>query len=330
MFGYYYAKYKPGFWFVLFLLFASGAVSKSFYAPVWQVLVNAVPALVCLGVSLFYVVRRRNQNQSSSAQDAPNLPSAPVRNARIVLLLTLLGAIAGAAIIPYLKSVLAGNWDRMMEQTLLSFQAIAALTVVQTTVMTLIASALGLSMASKVGLDAPIVRRLLYGGITPRFSAKWLLLAILGSFLGSLLIVGLEVYLFQPNMPVLTSVPQAAWWANMLTALYGGIVEEVLMRLFVMTFIVWLLGWFRVRLRMPIPPIRYWIAIVLASLLFAVGHLPATYQLFGQLTPLLVVRAIIGNGMLGVWFGYLYWKKGFEYAVLSHMAGDVFLHVLLA
>jgi len=106
-------------------------------------------------------------------------------------------------------------------------------------------------------------------------------------------------------------------------------VEEVLLRLFVMSLLVWIFTRIGSR-RMPVPSIYYVCAIVLASLLFGLAHLPATANLYGELTPLLVVRAIVGNGLLGIWFGYLYWKKGLEYAIAAHMAGDIFLHAVLA
>jgi hypothetical protein len=44
-----------------------------------------------------------------------------------------------------------------------------------------------------------------------------------------------------------------------------------------------------------------------------------------QITPLVVVRAIILNGIGGIVFGWLFWKKGFELAIITHFTADVFL-----
>jgi len=71
-----------------------------------------------------------------------------------------------------------------------------------------------------------------------------------------------------------------------------------------------------------------WLVIIVASVLFGLGHLPATAQL-APLTPLLVTRAIILNGVAGLAFGYLYWKRGLESAMLAHFSADILLHVIL-
>jgi membrane protease YdiL (CAAX protease family) len=35
------------------------------------------------------------------------------------------------------------------------------------------------------------------------------------------------------------------------------------------------------------------------------------------------------NGIGGVVFGWLYWKKGLESAMIAHFSADIVLHVLL-
>jgi membrane protease YdiL (CAAX protease family) len=36
------------------------------------------------------------------------------------------------------------------------------------------------------------------------------------------------------------------------------------------------------------------------------------------------------NGLAGVAFGWLYWKRGLESAIVAHFSADIILHVLLA
>lgn len=48
------------------------------------------------------------------------------------------------------------------------------------------------------------------------------------------------------------------------------------------------------------------------------------------LTPILIVRTIILNGIGGIIFGWLYWKKGLESAMISHFSADIVLHVIPA
>ena len=102
--------------------------------------------------------------------------------------------------------------------------------------------------------------------------------------------------------------------------LYGGIVEELLLRLFMMSLlviIIWKLFYRKMAME-KIPAGIYIIANVLAAILFAAGHLPATAGAFGELTTLLIFRCFLLNGAFGIIFGYLYKKYGIQYAMASH------------
>ncbi|MDR7002365.1 hypothetical protein J2Y67_004887 [Neobacillus niacini] len=50
MLSFYYQRYKLWFWLILFLAFEIGAISKSFYSPLWEVLLNAVIGSICVGI----------------------------------------------------------------------------------------------------------------------------------------------------------------------------------------------------------------------------------------------------------------------------------------
>ena len=71
----------------------------------------------------------------------------------------------------------------------------------------------------------------------------------------------------------------------------------------------------------------YWAAIVVAALLFGAGHLPAASKIWG-LEAIVVLRTLLLNGIAGVVFGWLYWKRGLEMAMLSHFSADIVLHVI--
>jgi membrane protease YdiL (CAAX protease family) len=47
-----------------------------------------------------------------------------------------------------------------------------------------------------------------------------------------------------------------------------------------------------------------WLSIILAAILFGIGHLPATAQIV-DLTGIVIVRAIVLNGIGGIIFGWL-------------------------
>ena len=99
--------------------------------------------------------------------------------------------------------------------------------------------------------------------------------------------------------------------------LVGGIIEEVMMRLFFMSLIVFIISKLFYKSKEVIQTSVFVIANVLAALLFAAGHLPSTATMT-TLTPLLIVRCFLFNGGLGLAFGYLYRKYGIGYAMISH------------
>jgi membrane protease YdiL (CAAX protease family) len=57
------------------------------------------------------------------------------------------------------------------------------------------------------------------------------------------------------------------------------------------------------------------------------GHLPVTSQITA-LTGTVVIRAIVLNGIGGIIFGWLYWKKGLESAMIAHFSADIVLHII--
>ena len=46
------------------------------------------------------------------------------------------------------------------------------------------------------------------------------------------------------------------------------------------------------------------------------------------LTPALITRTIVLNSLAGIAFGWLYWRRGLEAAMLAHFSTDIVLHVI--
>src|SRR5690606_32745201 len=103
--------------------------------------------------------------------------------------------------------------------------------------------------------------------------------------------------------------------------LYGGITEEILMRFGLMTFLVWLLF----KIFRSLSAGIYWTAIFVSAVLFALGHFPIVFQSIDNPPAVLLAYVIIGNSIGGIVFGWLYWKKGLEVAMIAH----VFTHVIM-
>ena len=115
--------------------------------------------------------------------------------------------------------------------------------------------------------------------------------------------------------------PSFAYW--MASILYGGVIEEVLLRLFMMSLIVYI-AWKLFFRREETPPVGVIIAAnILAALLFAAGHLPSTLQMWGEITPMILLRCFLLNGVAGLIFGYLYRKYGIQYSMMAHAGAHI-------
>lgn len=97
--------------------------------------------------------------------------------------------------------------------------------------------------------------------------------------------------------------------------IYGGVIEEVMLRLFMMSLLAFLL---QKLFRKESGTTGVLIAAnVIAAMLFAAAHLPATAMLM-ELTPMILFRCFLLNGGFGLVFGWLYRKYGLRYAMLAH------------
>jgi membrane protease YdiL (CAAX protease family) len=105
--------------------------------------------------------------------------------------------------------------------------------------------------------------------------------------------------------------------------LYGGIVEELLLRWGVMTFLIWL-AW-RLLQKGKGKPRALWIvsAIIISSVAFGIGHLPLVRALAFNYNLAIVSYIVVANSLVGFIAGFLYWKRGLEAAIIAHMLTHV-------
>jgi hypothetical protein len=194
----------------------------------------------------------------------------------------------------------------------------------------------GLYIARRVGLGAPVLDGLTKKeDVSDKVRALWFPALAIG-ILGGVVILLMDTLVFSAPLSaemkllginVSASVNPPAW-QGLLASLYGGITEEILLRLFVMTLIAGLIAIVARKMDQKLPATIFWIANILAAVLFGLGHLPATAQIGLPLDFLVVSRAIVLNGLLGIGFGWLYWKHGLESAMLGHFTADIVLHVI--
>ena len=114
--------------------------------------------------------------------------------------------------------------------------------------------------------------------------------------------------------------------------LVGGIIEEVMMRLFFMSLVIFVVSKLFYKNKKEVPVSVFVIANIISTLLFAAGHLPSTSTMT-TLTPLIIFRCFLFNGGIGLCFGYLYRKYGIGYAMISHglchLISDLLMIILI-
>ena len=257
-------------------------------------------------------------------------------NWKIFFILWIAGILSVIAILPYVLSLQSTVLQNL--ELPIPLPLVITLQVVQSAILFAIAIFGGLFFAGRVGLGMPILDSLTRGESVADKVRTILPLSILLGVFSTLVLLGLEFFYFQPAMmkelgetaTVLNlQTSQPAAWKGLLASFYGGIAEEILLRLFVMSLLVWL-GHFLSKTADGKPTGGvFWAANILAAVLFGLGHLPAT-ALLVPMTPLIIFRAILLNGLIGVACGWLYWKRGLESAMITHFSADLILHVLLA
>jgi hypothetical protein len=184
---------------------------------------------------------------------------------------------------------------------------------------------IGLRLGPTVDLGAPILRVWLArrSGVPQDWPAvQWSKAAGAGVLCGA--VVGaVDRFFLMPMQPealrVLSSHREA--WRGLLSSFYGGVVEEVMVRLFLMTTFAWVLAKIFPRK----PPAIFVAALIAAALLFAAGHLPAVVSIV-PLDGIVVARVLALNTLGGIVFGVVYWRWGLEHAILCHFCADVILH----
>jgi membrane protease YdiL (CAAX protease family) len=182
---------------------------------------------------------------------------------------------------------------------------------------------IGLFLAKKVGLGVPLLEDY-FAGNTIGADRLWQLLktGLMCGVLVGITIFVVDISCFARVTASLTQSFHPALWMRFLAAFYGGICEEILMRLFLMSTLVWLF------FKLKKSALSIWLAIIITAILFGVGHLPMTAR-FVALSPVVILRALILNGIAGIPFGWLYWKNGLETAMVAHFTTDIVLYVVL-
>lgn len=242
---------------------------------------------------------------------------------KILFVLVAAGIFGVLCLLPYAISLMRAQMPTLSAST----WTLVLLQLAQSAVLLTVTAAVGLPLARKTGFRMPLLASWLLR--RRRALRPWTLLwkgIFVGAAVGAAIVI-LGQFVFAPFLPKLPSEREVAIWKRFLACFYGGIDEEIFLRLFLMSLGVWLLG---MLLRRPIDrpsPLTVWISNAATAIVFGLTHLPAA-SLASGLTPMLVLYVVLLNAIAGISFGYVYWRQGLEAAMVCHFTADLVLHVL--
>ena len=175
-------------------------------------------------------------------------------------------------------------------------------------------SVVGALAARQVGLRSPVAEAWVEGTPVGGALRAQLLPGLICGALGAVA----ATLLSRTFIAYLTSIPTLA------RVFYGGFTEEVAARWFLMSGLAWLLWRVTDGKREPARPWVMLLAIAASQTLFATAHWPIISRLTGD-HPLGAVATVF---VVSLPWGWLFWKFGFEAAVLAHMSFHLFVSLL--
>lgn len=205
----------------------------------------------------------------------------------------------------------------------LSPAALRLVAAIQPAALVLIGTAMGVSLAHRVGFRSWLTARL--RNEAARFPSPWL--PVISGFTLGVAVALADLLFFLWSEESRVESDPISLMERLMALTYGGISEELVMRYGLMSFIVWL--GIKVTGRDRPGPALVWSALLVVAVLFGAGHLPVMAQL-APLTLPIVLRTIVLNAAVGVLAGWLYWRRGLEAAMLAHAAAHPGMWLVLA
>ena len=227
-------------------------------------------------------------------------------NLKYIIFLAIFGLIGGYFTALYTVQSLGQDMINDAIAQIGSLDALIIVTTLQSLGYALILGIVGKIIAKKIGLWCEVT-----------FKKKGNIELILVTILGGATFILIDCLFFSNFSDVIknsyTVKPTVEYIIASVT--YGAVIEEVMLSLFFMSLIAWIIQ--KICKKEEMSDKILIVANFIAALLFATGHLPATIMTIG-ISPMILIRCFVMNGVFGMIFGRLYRKYGIHYAMLSH------------
>ena len=230
-------------------------------------------------------------------------------NWKFLLLVLFGGLIGGFCTGLYIYDSLSSEMLKQLQEQNVTKELLAIVSMVQYGIpFGVILASIGIVISKKINLWKEF-----------RIDKKVLIVTIIISIIGALVLFPGDKLIFgSMNSWVMEQYTTKPTIYKMIGGLLaGGIIEEVMMRLFFMSLIVFIISKVFYKNKKEIPVKIYVIANIIVACIFSIGHIPATMQMT-TLTPVILLRCFLFNGGLGLAYGYLYRKYGIGFAMISH------------
>ena len=157
---------------------------------------------------------------------------------------------------------------------------------------------------------------------------RFLIPGVLGVGLGLFFIFSDLIFI---QFHSLGSLPHPPFPTSIVASIVAGIGEEIMFRLFFISFWVWLLSY--VFLKKKWQNQIFWIVAVTSACAFAIGHFPSVMTLLeinaiSDIPVALIMEIVLLNGVLSIFAASYFRKYGFLAAVGIHFWLDLVWHVI--
>lgn len=230
-----------------------------------------------------------------------------------------LGVLGVVGLIPMMVPAARQQLDAMPEMEL-SLPSLVVLSFLNPLIFLALSVAVGVALAPRVRLRSHLDERVSGGPpVLPALRTEAPVAVGLGALAGVLIVV-LDLALAPwvgGGGAVPTVLTNRSLAITLSGILYGGITEELMIRWGLMSFLAWAL-WRSIGRRAPQPgPGILWAAILVSALAFGAGHLPAMAAIVPLTTPV-ITRTVALNALGGIAFGWLFWRRSLEAAMVAH------------
>lgn len=231
---------------------------------------------------------------------------------KLIILFGFIGFIAGVMVGMVQEESLPEELREEILNELGTMNLFYVVTGVQMMIYSVLASLMGLFLAEKMNMNVL------------RFSKKNLWLPAILGIVSAMIIVFGDSYVFAAYLPTAIEGYDIDYLYLASGIISGGIIEEILLRLFFLTALLFLFQKFS---KSKATWTNY-TAIVVSAFVFGLLHLPAV-ALLTELTTMIVIRTILLNALPGMIFGYVYLKEGLWYSMLTHMVTHIVMQLIL-